>query len=605
MVSEFCCKIIIFASDSTLFKATVFNMENLTERLKRKKINTTITLQEYINILEKKGSFIIPNYQRGYVWGQKKKDNSTDSVSYLIHTLKDAYSKEKHDVFLQGITVHEVKDSYNIVLVDGQQRTTFFYLLLKYLGNEGNLRISYDIREESNKFLKNLNASSDTSRNDNEEFQDVFFFKRTLRIFKRELEHFPKKEEFCQFILNHVKFLFVIIPEDQAQIVFTMMNGNKAIMTDEELIKAELLRCASLKHNLITEAEHSELRGRLAREWDQWLYWWNDDKVKTFFRTGDRQLGWLLPLIQKNSKVIFSEFREKLLKSPDIKHSKTVFKKMRLLQKSIEDKYNDSRSYNYLGVILYIRNSTELRYSFLRWFFTIDNEETHPKSDAELERYFNWCIIGVNHEDIVVHNYEKYREARSHFLEELQSNLLFKCHYETAYRWLIRQNIKQDNLHDGRKFNFDIERDRSLEHVYPKSKIGHTSEDGKVSLDWDDKPLDSSKKSEIKLWRKDMKWFCEEDRQEYCGSEHCIGNLVLLYKRDNSKFNDADFEKKNEYFFTDQDDDAFKSRHLIHSTMVFSDGKWTGWNPEQICRRKQKEISEFKKEYKEDPEINK
>lgn len=582
--------------------ATVFNMESLTERLKQKKFNTTITLQEYINILEEKGSFIIPNYQRGYVWGQRKKENSTDSVSYLIHTLKDAYSKKKH-VFLQGITVHEVEDSYNIVLVDGQQRTTFFYLLLKYLGYKGHLSISYAIRKESNEFLENLNASSDTSRNDKEKFQDVFFFKRTLRIFERELENFPK-EEFLQFILSYVKFLFVIIPEDQAQLVFTMMNGNKAIMTDEELIKAELLRCASLKHNLITEAEHSELRGRLAREWDQWLYWWNDDRVKTFFRTGDRQLGWLLPLIQKNSEVTFSEFREKLLKSPDIKHSKTVFKKMRLLQKSIEDKYNDSRSYNYLGVILYIRNSTELRYSFLRWFFTIDNEVPHPKSDAELERYFNWCILDIKHEDIVLNNYEKYNEARSLFLEKLQSNLLFKLYYETAYRWLIRQNIKQDNLHDGRKFNFDIERDRSLEHVYPKSKIGHKSEDG-VDLDWNDKPIIDSSKSEIKLWREDMTWYCEEDHQKYSGSEHCIGNLVLLYKRDNSKFNDADFEKKNEFFFTDQDDDAFKSRHLIHSTMVFSDEKWTkhdGWNPKQICRRKQKEISEFKKEY---PELNK
>ena len=34
--------------------------------------------------------------------------------------------------------------------------------------------------------------------------------------------------------IYHVRFLFVIIPEEQAKIVFTMMNGNKAKMTDEE-----------------------------------------------------------------------------------------------------------------------------------------------------------------------------------------------------------------------------------------------------------------------------------------------------------------------------------------------------------------------------------
>lgn len=571
-------------------------MECLAERLKQQNLKTTITLREYLGVLKDAGSFVIPDYQRGYVWGQKKKDAPVDSVSYLIHSLKEAYS-EKKDVFLQGITVHEEKESYDIVLVDGQQRTTFFYLLLKYLGYEGYLKIKYDIREDSNVFLLNLDVSN-SLRDDEEKFQDIFFFKRTLRIFQRELKDFTK-EDFLHFILDHVRFLFVIIPENQAKLVFTMMNGNKAIMTDEELIKAELLRCASLQDNRIAEAEHSELRGRLAREWDLWLYWWNDKKVQDFFHTDGRQLGWLLPLLmQKNSKVSFSEFREKLLKNPDRKQSKAVFKKMRLLQKSIEDKYNDSRSYNYLGVILYIRNSAELRYSFLRWFFTIHNEETHTKSDAELKRYFDWCIIGVNHEDIVGNNYKKYSDARSQFLNKLKSNLLFQHHYETAYRWLIRQNIKQDNLHNGRKFNFEIERNRSLEHVYPKSKIGHKSEEG-VALDWDDKPLDDSKIIEIKLWREEMKWDCEEDHHKYYGSEHCIGNLVLLYKRDNSKFNDADFEKKNEYFFTELDDNAFKSRHLIHTTMVFSDVKWKNWNKEQVSRRKQKEISEFINEYPE------
>lgn len=103
-----------------------------------------------------------------------------------------------------------------------------------------------------------------------------------------------------------------------------------------------------------------------------------------------------------------------------------------------------------------------------------------------------------------------------------------------------------------------------------------------------------------------MEWTCKEDNHVYHGSEHCIGNLVLLYKRDNSKFNDADFRKKNQYFFTDQDDESFKSRHLIHTTMVFSDVNWEDktsdkpWNKEQISMRKYAEIKDFENEY---PEI--
>ena len=569
----------------------------LKDRLKEIGNKTTITLSDYIQLLKGNGSFVIPDYQRGYVWGQRKKSSSSDSVSFLINSLKELY-KPKSDIFLQGITVHDKKESYDIVLVDGQQRTTFFYLLLKYLGYKGHISIKYDIRKESNEFLSKLDKE-DCSRNDEEEYQDVFFFKRTMRIFARELKDVDK-EDFKSFILEHVKFLFIVIPEEQAKIVFTMMNGNKAKMTEEELIKAELLRCASLEHNLIGEAEHITLRGRLAREWDSWLHWWSNKDVESFFRTGGKQLGWLLPLVCESSKVNFSDFKEKLLKSQTMKQSKSVFKLMRLLQKSIEDAYNNSISYNFLGVILYIRNNAEQRFAFLRWYFEINQNDSHSKTIAELERYYNWSIIGVNHEDIVAVNAEKYSEARDRFLNELKSNMLFLHHYETAYRWLLRQNIKQDNLYSNRKFDFSIESNRSLEHVYPKSKIGHRNDQG-IALGWNDEPIKDERS--IELWREEMKWSSKEDTHIHHGSEHCIGNLVLLYKRDNSKFNDADFRRKNHYFFTDQDDESFKSRHLIHTTMAFSDVNWEDktsgkpWNKEQVPMRKHAEINAFENEY--------
>lgn len=574
---------------------------NLKDRLKDIGDKTTITLSNYIQLLKGSGSFVIPDYQRGYVWGQRKKNSQSDSVTFLINSLKESYN-HKSDIFLQGITVHEKKESFDIVLVDGQQRTTFFYLLLKYTGYKDYVSIKYDIRKESNDFLNNLDKE-DYSRNDSEEYQDIFFFKRTLRIFVRELKDIDDKEDFRKYILEHVKFLFVIIPEEQAKIVFTMMNGNKAKMTDEELIKAELLRCASLEHNLFSEAEHIALRGRLAREWDSWLYWWSDKNVESFFRTGGKQLGWLLPLVGESSKVNFNGFKDKLLKSQTMKQSKSVFKQMRLLQKSIEDAYNYSISYNYLGVILYIRNNAEQRFAFLRWYLGINKDGFHSKSIAELKRYYDWAIIGVNHEDIVAVNAERYSDARNRFHSELKSNMLFIHYYETAYRWLLRQNIKQDNLYKDRKFDFNIESNRSLEHVYPKSKIGHKNDQG-IALGWNGEPIKDE--CSIALWREEMEWTCKEDHHIYHGSEHCIGNLVLLYKRDNSKFNDADFRKKNQYFFTDQDDESFKSRHLIHTTMVFSDVNWEDktsdkpWNKEQVPMRKYAEIKEFENEY---PEI--
>ena len=91
--------------------------------------NNTYTLSEYVRLV-KDGAFIIPSYQRGYVWGQEKPGQKKNSVLNILDTLIDGFTNDK-DVFLQGITVCE-KDN-DIILVDGQQRTTFFYLFLKYL----------------------------------------------------------------------------------------------------------------------------------------------------------------------------------------------------------------------------------------------------------------------------------------------------------------------------------------------------------------------------------------------------------------------------------------------------------------------------------------
>ena len=79
-------------------------------------------------------TFVIPNYQRGYKWGVPRKNEkdgeNTCSVQRLLNNILQA--KEKPEYFIQGVTVAE-KDG-KIILIDGQQRTTTLYLLLKYLG---------------------------------------------------------------------------------------------------------------------------------------------------------------------------------------------------------------------------------------------------------------------------------------------------------------------------------------------------------------------------------------------------------------------------------------------------------------------------------------
>lgn len=57
-------------------------------------------------------------------------------------------------------------------------------------------------------------------------------------------------------------------------------------------------------------------------------------------------------------------------------------------------------------------------------------------------------------------------------------------------------------------------------------------------------------------------------------SEHCIGNLVLLYGDNNASFGNANFEQKKLMFLTPGDQTVFQSRNLLHSVCVFARNTW-------------------------------
>ena len=555
--------------------------------------SNTITLVEYLTKVDpNNGAFIIPSYQRGYVWGQERVGQRVNSIVNILESLIDGFNNKK-EIFLQGITVCE--DGNNITLVDGQQRTTFFYLLLKYLKYDGHFSIHYAVREPSDTFLKEFSVAAilnaDYAKLDNEEFQDIYFFKKSIFIIDKYLKNI-EQDDFLEYVKNKVRFLYISIPEEKATIIFSMMNGNKAQMLNEELIKSELLRSASLtsEQSLISEVENTAIRSRLAREWDSWLYWWNDKEHQEYFHI-QTQLGWLLPLVNTSDKISFEDFRKKNLETATVKSAKLVFKKMRLLQKSIEDAYNNPKTYNAIGAILHFRDTAARRFTFLRWYFDLVANVDKDTLDQMLKKYYDWSMLGINHEDIVYDNLEKFYDARDEFRTKLEDDLLFRTGYEVAARWLLRLNIAEDSSQEsgeGRKFDFEIWRERSLEHIYAKSKVAHV-QDG-VNLSWDDKVLEDT--SHIELWRHDIKYI--KDDIEYTASEHSIGNLVLLYKDDNRRFNADRFQDKKDIFFRNVGDSLFKSRHLIHTISIFANSDWTG---EEIAKHKKEELETFDKQY--------
>lgn len=545
-------------------------------------MNSTISLGQYLGLNK---VFVVPPYQRGYVWG-KLRPGEKDSVTYLLDDINVRFRKNpRPDLFLQGVTVTEKEDE--IVLIDGQQRTTCLYLLLKWLGYNGRFSLRYDIRSQSNKFLNTLDIN-DCAENRDEQYQDVYYFKKTLRLINEKFEGVDKAD-MLDYLLEHVKFLYINIGETLATRVFSMMNGNKATMAVEELIKAEMLRLVSQDATEVNKAiegdqtaiewEHNAIRSRYAREWDKWLQWWNRPDVQRLYRCSG-PMGLLLKTYyrghNKKDEMKYESFRNIFFSQGSPLEAKQCFDALRRLQKRFEDAFNDPRTHNMVGAIMLLGEKDE----FVQYYFVNDHRDN-------LSDYYMQVFLGVKHNDIIGKDKEKFIKKYEAMLDKISNDYAYNDDEakEAVFRHLLRLNIDQDSA-QGRKFNFDIWGNRSLEHIWSKSKVKH-EQDG-VWYDGNGNDLTGKDTS-------DMLDRATISKDGIITTEHSIGNMVLLYKNENSKFNDSAFDEKKAMFFSPLRTELFKSRHLLHTVCVFAEKM--RWDGESIAENKNTEIQKFQNDY--------
>ena len=526
-----------------------------------------------------KGSFIIPNYQRGYKWGVPD-EKGICAVSILVEDLITAFEKDFPEYFLEAVTV--VEKNGKVIIVDGQQRTTTLYLLFIALELESkisNLVLDYEVRKDSDDYLKKLKFTKDLPLN--EDIQDIYFFNVAITKIKKIICNKPNFDviNFGEYILDKVHMLYNVIDETKAITTFISLNGLKAKMKDEELIKSDLLikssrniefegikidekcennSCLLNKSIEIIEERNglewkiNEDRGKLARNWDKWLYWWNQKEVKEYFGTGNEHpLYYLLRTywnqkerIDKKSTFDFETFKKDFIE--DNVCAKNTFEGLRKLQKSFEDLYNDYEKYNYLGIVLKT-NSIE-KDKAIQYFMGVNERYL-------LKEYTIFKLVDATHLETTKHILEKYEDNSEQQIKIRKASdaiQLISQKYvywddeeqafndnrkEFAFRFLLLLNVLEDNKLN-RKFDFSIWNKRSLEHIQPKSK-------------------------------KEELLFNENT------SVHCIGNLVLLFVNENSSFGAKDFsEKKSVYFSTSEKELKFKSRNLLHSLSVFASSEW-------------------------------
>ena len=102
--------------------------------------------------------FFVPAYQRGYRWGATEVLRLLDDINTDV---VNAASPSTY--YLQPIVVMWREDDGNWELIDGQQRLTTLYLIVKYLRDSDwlprarvNYSLAYETRENSREYLDSL-----------------------------------------------------------------------------------------------------------------------------------------------------------------------------------------------------------------------------------------------------------------------------------------------------------------------------------------------------------------------------------------------------------------------------------------------------------------
>ena len=201
--------------------------------------------------------FVVPSYQRGYRWGERE-------VRALLEDIWDFASKEQDSgggefYCLQPVVVCDTQDEKSYRLIDGQQRLTTIFLILKFLGGDGDkdhFSLSYETREKSGEFLSHIRTKGSA----NADNMDFYHFCRAYGavgdFFSGEID----KEKFKTTLLRTCKVLWYEIKKNdgEEERVFTRLNIGKIPLSPAENIKALFL--AKGKDDL--QVGESELRKR-------------------------------------------------------------------------------------------------------------------------------------------------------------------------------------------------------------------------------------------------------------------------------------------------------------------------------------------------------
>ena len=518
--------------------------------------------------------FIVPQYQRPYVWQEENIQELIDDLYYAFE------NKQNSEYFLGALVLKRTteKEFREYEILDGQQRLTtlcmmmavirdlikkpqYKYTLSQMIYQEENEllkvpsrnRIKYNTRDKVKDFVKDyIIANGSTRKRDLVNYHEdtnisVSNMAKAISTMHTIFENKENLESFAVFLLNNVLFIYVSTDNtEDAFRLFTILNDRGIPLSNADILK-------SINIGEIGEEDLDEY----SKHWE-----YLEEKYHKGF---DRFLSFVRTILLKNkpSSNLLDEYEKNIYQKNILKKGKNTIdflieldgiydKIIDLNDENLSNEYKNLVTIMKLGLHSDEWIPTVLSYFLKFEYYNLDefikkleykfigdlmSNVSPSKRRENLNNIIKTIeIVSKENMDILFENRELFDIDKNIFRKNINGDIYGKKY--TKYLLLKMEYLMNDN-----SVYLSNYKEISIEHVLPQNPL---------------------KKSN---WRRD---FTEEQRKLWTNK---LSNLVLISNKKNVKLANLDFKKKKEEYLKNRMD-------VFNSSKIFLDksSKWDETN---------------------------
>lgn len=518
--------------------------------------------------------FIVPQYQRPYVWQEENIQELIDDLYYAFE------NKQNSEYFLGALVLKRTteKEFREYEILDGQQRLTtlcmmmavirdlikkpqYKYTLSQMIYQEENEllkvpsrnRIKYNTRDKVKDFVKDyIIANGSTRKRDLVNYHEdtnisVSNMAKAISTMHTIFENKENLEAFAVFLLNNVLFIYVSTDNtEDAFRLFTILNDRGIPLSNADILK-------SINIGEISEEDLDEY----SKHWE-----YLEEKYHKGF---DRFLSFVRTILLKNkpSSNLLDEYEKNIYQKNILKKGKNTIdflieldgiydKIIDLNDENLSNEYKNLVTIMKLGLHSDEWIPTVLSYFLKFEYYNLDefikkleykfigdlmSNVSPSKRRENLNNIIKTIeIVSKENIDILFENRELFDIDKNIFRKNINGDIYGKKY--TKYLLLKMEYLMNDN-----SVYLSNYKEISIEHVLPQNPL---------------------KKSH---WRRD---FTEEQRKLWTNK---LSNLVLISNKKNVKLANLDFKKKKEEYLKNRMD-------VFNSSKIFLDksSKWDETN---------------------------